>query len=87
MQWSEWLHAKLGRTHAISLNHLAEALFEFLTSVAGVAREIVVESMVQDLQRGARSEAPEFLRPFITSAERRAGKITAGARRQARHLA
>src|SRR3954468_21020079 len=38
MSWSEWLFAKMGRTHAISLNHLAEALFEFLTSIAGAQR-------------------------------------------------
>src|SRR5258705_9629982 len=30
MRWCAWLFEKLGRTHAIALNHLAEALSEYL---------------------------------------------------------
>jgi len=86
MRWSEWLYEKVGRTHAISLNHLAEALFEYLTSVGGVERALVVDAMVQDLRRGARGEAPEFLRPFIAG-KRPPRKMMAGLRRQMRHLA
>ena len=31
MRWSEWLHARTGRTDSIALVRLMELLFEFLT--------------------------------------------------------
>ena len=31
MRWSEWLHARVGRTDSIALVRLMELLFEFLT--------------------------------------------------------
>jgi radical SAM superfamily enzyme YgiQ (UPF0313 family) len=87
MRWSDWLYEKIGRIHAISLNHLAEALFEFLTTVAAAPKDLVVEAMLQDLQRGTRAEAPEFLRPHLKSHASTPRQPTPGLRRQARHLA
>ncbi|HEV8293160.1 MAG TPA: radical SAM protein [Tepidisphaeraceae bacterium] len=87
MRWSDWLFEKIGRTHAISLNHLAERLFEYLTSVAGIEREVAGEALCQDLQRGPRGEIPEFLRPYLNQTRQTPREMTGGLRRQARHLA
>ncbi|HEV8379423.1 MAG TPA: DUF4080 domain-containing protein [Tepidisphaeraceae bacterium] len=86
MRFSEWLYDKVGRTHAISLNHLAERLFEYLTT-RGIEAQVIAVELAMDLGRGARSEAPEFLRPYITSEPSTRKQNTAGLRRQARHLA
>ena len=86
MRWSEWLFEKCGRTHAISLNHLAEALFEHLTG-QGVEREIAAAAMADDLSGGGRRDAPEFLRPYVTPKGSTRKQNTPGLRRQARHLA
>jgi radical SAM superfamily enzyme YgiQ (UPF0313 family) len=87
MRWCEWLYGRMGRTHAISLNHLAEALFEYLTMAAGIERAKVVEAMGQDLQRGARGDVPDFLRPYVTPRASTRRQNTPGLRRQAWHLA
>jgi hypothetical protein len=86
MRWSEWLYEKIGRTHAISLNHLAEALFEYL-STRGVEKQLAAATMAKDLSGHGRGEAPEFLRPYVTSDTSTRKQNTAGLRRQARHLA
>jgi radical SAM superfamily enzyme YgiQ (UPF0313 family) len=86
MRWSQWLYEKVGRTHAIALNHLAEALFEYLVA-CGIEKEMVADAIASDLARGRRADVPEFLKPFVTapSAARHEAKSTL--RRQARHLA
>jgi len=71
MRWSEWLYEKLGRTHAIALNHLAEALSEYLRTEVGVERTTVEDAMAQD-----QPSSPRHVR-----------RNTPGLRRQARHLA
>jgi radical SAM superfamily enzyme YgiQ (UPF0313 family) len=86
MNFSDWLYERIGRTHAISLNHLAEALFEYLIG-HGLEKETAAAEMAMDLSRGARSETPEFLRAYVTSGTSTRKQNTAGLRRQARHLA
>jgi radical SAM superfamily enzyme YgiQ (UPF0313 family) len=86
MQFADWLFRRIGRTHAISLNHLAEAIFEYL-SASTTMKESVIAALSHDLQRGPRSEIPEFLRPHITPASPNRQPPTPGLRRQARHLA
>jgi hypothetical protein len=86
MRWSDWLYERLGRTHAISLNHLAEALFEYLIA-RGVEKEMVAEAMANDLARGRRGDVPEFLKPFVTAPSGARHEAKSTLRRQARHLA
>jgi hypothetical protein len=86
MRFSEWLYQRMGRSHAISLNHLGEAIFEYLGS-PGIDRESLVAAMAQDLARGARTEIPEFLRPFMTSSSTPSRPKRSSLPRQARHLA
>jgi Protein of unknown function (DUF4080) len=86
MKFSDWLFGRMGRTHAISLNHLAEAIFQFLAD-GKIEQQLVIEAMAADLERGPRSEVPEFLRPHIGEASSKRHQPTPGLRRQARHLA
>lgn len=89
MEWSDWLHARLGRTHAISLAHLAEHLFAYLVERNEVDPQIAAETLWRDYQRGGRTDKPEFLRPFIPSEppKRPQPAATTGLKRQARHQA
>ena len=87
-RFSEFVYQRVGRTHSLALQHLAEHLFEFLTA-QGQAAALVAEALWADYRRCGRSDRPEFLRPYVTSApvSRKSALASAAARRQARHLA
>jgi hypothetical protein len=89
MRWSDWLHAKLGRTYGIALLRLAELLFEYLTQKAGQVPRHLAQTLWRDYQRGGRSDRPVFLRPYLPDAEPEARRDTMPAppKRQARHHA
>jgi hypothetical protein len=86
---SDWLYERVGKSHAISLHHLAELMFEHLVSGGNDAAEVAA-AMWRDYRRGGRVDCPEFLRDFVPEHERRA--VRAGRLggqlppRQARHL-
>lgn len=89
LKWSEWLHTRTGRTHSIALGRLAELLFSYLVRELEVSPVELAPVMLRDYQKGARSDLPPFLRPFlgdITIKVARAARAT-GAKRQARHWA
>jgi len=65
LRWSEWLHARAGRTDAIALSRLVAWLFEFLTTEAGLTPRTVAESLSRDYRRGGRRDLPEVLRKFL----------------------
>ena len=54
MRWSEWLHARVGRTDSIALVRLMQLLFNFLTAELGLDPQQTAEVMWQDYQRGGR---------------------------------
>lgn len=88
MRWSEWLHAKTGRTDSIALSRLMELLFEFLITGVGRESSLVAEKMWADYKRGGRHDKPNFLKNHLP-----AGVLTPGAKtgpplpkRQTRHL-
>jgi radical SAM superfamily enzyme YgiQ (UPF0313 family) len=89
MSFSDWLYGRVGRTHSIALQTLAERVFEYLCDVGGLDREHVARVMWPDYQRGGRREKPGFLRTHLEIDE---GLVTARAprpaapKRQARHL-
>lgn len=67
MRWSEWLHARVGRTDSIALVRLMELLFNFLTGELGLDPRSSAGVMWQDYQRGGRNDKPSFLRGFLTA--------------------
>jgi len=87
LRWSEWLHARVGRTDSIALIKLMELAFEFLTKERNLNAHAVAEVLWRDYQRGGRRDKPVFLREFLpddgsTSPRRH----TSALKRQARHV-
>jgi radical SAM superfamily enzyme YgiQ (UPF0313 family) len=64
MRFTEWLYGKVGRTDSIALVHLAQLLFEYLTSELRLEAKSVAQAIGGDYQRGARRDMPEFLRTY-----------------------
>ena len=54
LRFSDWLHARTGRTDSIALVRLMELLFEFLTGELRVNPKLVAETLWRDYQRGGR---------------------------------
>ena len=61
---SDWLFAREGKAHGISLQRLAEYLFEFLTTEHSCPREDAAEILWNDYTRSGRHDRPAFLREF-----------------------
>ncbi|MBL9182079.1 MAG: DUF4080 domain-containing protein [Verrucomicrobiaceae bacterium] len=57
LRFSDWLHAKLGRTHQIALHVTAQALFDFLVNEAALDRELVATTLETDWHRTPSREA------------------------------
>ena len=89
MRWSEWLHARGGRSDGIALVRLMELLFEFLTGELKRDPHRIAGALWSDYQRGGRHDKPAFLNKFLPA---RQTESPAGAqrsplpKRQARHL-
>jgi radical SAM superfamily enzyme YgiQ (UPF0313 family) len=87
MGWSEWLYARTGRRHGISLVHLAEQLFQYLTAEEQLEPAEVARALWNDYRRGGRSDKPLFLRDYLPELEAptstKSGKLP---RRQSRHF-
>lgn len=88
MRWSEWLHAKTGRTDGIALSRLMELLFEFLTTERGIDARLAAEKLWSDYKRGGRHDKPGFLKNHLSAEQAEAKPRAAAAlpKRQARHL-
>ena len=90
MKWSEWLHARTGRTDSIALVRLMELLFEFLTGEVRHDPQQAAAVMWRDYQRGGRHDKPAFLKDFLPADTLPAAshRTRPGApKRQARHWA
>lgn len=86
--WSEWLHARVGRTDGIALARLAAFLFEYLTTDRKLDPTQTAAALCRDYQRGGRRDQPSFLKPFLpldASKPTPAPALTGAPRRQARH--
>ena len=88
MSFSDWLYGRVGRTHSIALQTLAERVFEYLCEQRGLGREHVAAAMWRDYQRGGRRDKPEFLKAYLSREDdgRQASPRVTSMRRQARHL-
>ena len=88
MQFSLWLHERVGRTDSIALGRLMELLFEFLTGELRLPEQTTAEALWDDYQRGGRNDKPAFLcriLPAQVSAPRKLQSLHSLPKRQARH--
>lgn len=69
-EFSEAMHKRLGRTHAIALDDLAEGLFDALNARDPRATASLLWA---DISKGGRRDMPLFLRPFLPDLPVRAG--------------
>ena len=83
---SDWLFDCEQRAHGIPLVKLSYRLFEFLTTVNGLEKEVVAQLIWRDYVRGGRRDRPAFLRPFDLPQPDQAIRLAEPAqRRQALH--
>ncbi len=88
LRWSEWLHARVGRTDSIALPRLMEFLLEFLTVVQKHDARSVAETLWRDYQRGGRRDPPPFLKSLLPGRPRLTPRPAPPLpKRQARHVA
>jgi hypothetical protein len=89
MRWSDWLHARIGRTDSIALPRLMELLFTFLTRERALDPSQIAQALWRDYQRGGRHDKPAFLKHFLADSIIAVpkGKRSIHPKRQARHLA
>lgn len=89
LRWSEWLHARVGRTDSIALVRLMELLFQFLTTELKLEARLVAGKLWRDYQRGGRYDKPSFMKEYLADEDPMmlAGKSKSRLpKRQARHL-
>jgi hypothetical protein len=86
---TDWLYAESNQTHNLALTRLAELIFRHLTEIQHQPPADVAESLWSDYQRIARSDRPDFLRPYIPDSRIPPKSSTSHSKksRQARHLA
>jgi radical SAM superfamily enzyme YgiQ (UPF0313 family) len=70
LRFSDWLHARTGRTDSIALMRLMELLFEYLTGELRLDAKWVAETLWRDYQRGERRDKPGFLKKFLSAEEK-----------------
>lgn len=87
MQFSDWLHREVGRTHGIALPRLLELVFRYLTTSAAADPQQLASTILRDYRRGGRSDTPLCLRPFLTAESNRNGPLVTASlpQRQRRH--
>jgi hypothetical protein len=88
MRWSDWLHARVGRTDGIALVRLMELLFNFLTADLKLEPRRVADCLWRDYRNGGRHDKPAFLKDFLSADPLATVRPRRGAavKRQARHL-
>jgi hypothetical protein len=62
MRWSDWLFARLHRTHEIPLQVLAASLHDYLVTEKQVGQEEVLQRITTDFQRSGARSLPDLLR-------------------------
>jgi hypothetical protein len=79
LAFSDWLYARLQRTHTIALETLARGLFDYLG-------ERSVATLAEDWRRTGRKDLPPWLESGASAASRGSRERSSKAKRQARHL-
>ena len=86
---TDWLYARLGRQHSISLAQLGDLLLTYLSEHHALPVGMVAATLARDHQRGGREDIPLFLRPHLPEAavsRRDRSRAAALPKRQERHL-
>jgi radical SAM superfamily enzyme YgiQ (UPF0313 family) len=65
LRWTDWLHARVGRTDGIALVRLMELLFEFLANELKLDSRKAAEILWRDYKRGGRYDKPLFLKDLL----------------------
>jgi radical SAM superfamily enzyme YgiQ (UPF0313 family) len=86
LRFSDWLFQKFARQHAISLQHLAEAMAMYLRQETHHDPGLVAQTLWNDYQRGGRRDCPDFLRPYLPENAILPRQATASARLPKRQL-
>ena len=88
-QFSLWLHEKVGQTHGIALDRMAQFIFTFLIDVLNLRHDIVRERLLNDYHRGKKRRTPGFLveSEQVPRAQDKFMSAPLLPRRQALHLA
>ncbi len=88
LKLTDWLFDRVGQTHGIALQRLAELLFNFLVHEQGVDAAEAAQAIWRDYQRVGRSDRPAFLRDYVAPADTRTIRRERSPvpSRQARHL-
>lgn len=68
LRLSDWITARAGRAHSLSLKVLTEELFFYLTGPAGQAPDLAGPALVADYCRVPRKDLPQCLRPWADAA-------------------
>ena len=71
LELSDWLFERVGQTHGIALQQLAELLMRFIISRLNVREQRAAEVIWSDYQRAGRSDRPRFLASFIPRSDTR----------------
>jgi hypothetical protein len=86
LRFSDWLGAKLGRSHSIALVALAEYLYRYLAEE--LRHEGVAQALHSDwFKGGIKRERLAFLENLAAGVPSPQSPKTAAAKRQKRHLA
>jgi radical SAM superfamily enzyme YgiQ (UPF0313 family) len=59
--FSDWLYRRLGRTHTVTLDALAEALWDYLVEACRHPQDRVSAAIVEDYTENGRRRSPAFL--------------------------
>jgi len=88
LQWSDWLHTRVGPLHGIALDRLARCLFEFLTRRSGPSAGEAASRLRRDYERSGRAGVPGFLLGQLSPEVRLPprGRKRSGLKRQARRM-
>ncbi len=91
LRWSEWLHARVGRTDSIALLRLMNLLFVYLTVELKLEAKSAAAVMLRDYRHGGHFDTPGFLTdataPGAVPPRKKQRSGTPAAKRQGRHLA
>ena len=87
LAFSDWLRARLGRTHAIALDRLCACVLDYLVGERGLDRAEVEARLARDFRRGGRRGLPACLSAAASERPARGAKRRAAIAppRQARH--
>jgi radical SAM superfamily enzyme YgiQ (UPF0313 family) len=87
LKWSDWLYARISRTHGVALGRLMELLLEFLVHEDRIPVADARRALLADYRNGGHNDTPVFLSEIdLPTTCEGAGRKPARARRQQRHL-